>query len=61
MCIEKFCNKVLGKGFYLGYLSKAEELAYLYGEMLLLLEDAITTENKKRLAILVREIAHIVE
>lgn len=61
MCIEKFCNRVPAKGFHLGYLSKAEELAYLYGEMLLILEDDITTENKKRLAILACEMAHIVD
>lgn len=58
--LELFCQKVPETGFWLNYLDKLDELSYLYGEMLSLMEEEPTEENKKKLAIYAREIDRIV-
>ena len=58
--LELFCQQVPETGFWLNYLDKLDELSYLYGEMLSLMEEEPTEENKKKLAIYAREIDRIV-
>lgn len=58
--IEKFCQAVPAGGCWLSYLCDMDELSYLHGEMLLLMEEEPTDRNKKKLAVYAREINRIV-
>lgn len=58
--IEKFCQAVPTGGCWLSYLCDMDELSYLHGEMLLLMEEEPTDRNKKKLAVYAREINRIV-
>lgn len=58
--IEKFCQVVPAAGCWLSYLSEMDELSYLHGEMLSLMEEEPTERNKKKLAVYAREIDRIV-
>ena len=56
--LKQFCQVVPSDGGWLSYLLDAAELEYLHGSMLSIMEEnAITEDNKKRLAIL----AHVIE
>lgn len=58
--IEKFCQAVPAGGCWLSYLCDMDELSYLHGEMLSLMEEEPTDRNKKKLAVYAREINRIV-
>lgn len=58
--IEKYCQTVPAGGFWLSYLCDMDELIYLHGEMLSLMEEELTDRNKKKLAVYAREINRIV-
>lgn len=58
--IEKYCQTVPVGGCWLSYLYDMDELSYLHGEMLSLMEEESTDRNKKKLAIYAREINRIV-
>lgn len=57
--LRKFCQEVPTDGSWLNYLLMADELNYLYGGMISIMEDELTEKNKKRLAVLAREIDRI--
>lgn len=58
--IEKFCQAVPAGGCWLSYLCDMDELSYLHGEMLSLMEEEPTEMNKKKLAVYAQEIDRIV-
>lgn len=58
--IEKYCQTVPAGGCWLSYLCDMDELSYLHGEMLSLMEEEPTDRNKKKLAVYAREINRIV-
>lgn len=58
--IEKYCQTVPASGCWLSYLCDMDELSYLHGEMLSLMEEEATDRNKKKLAVYAREINRIV-
>lgn len=58
--IEKYCQTVPAGGCWLSYLCDMDELIYLHGEMLSLMEEEPTDRNKKKLAVYAREINRIV-
>lgn len=58
--LKKFCQKVPADGFWQSYLCDADELNYLYGAMISLMEEEPTEKNKKKLAVYAREIDKIV-
>lgn len=58
--LNHFCQAVPVDGCWSTYLGVAAELEYLYGSMLSIMEDDITEEKKKRLAVLAYEIDRIV-
>lgn len=58
--IEKFCQAVPAGGCWLSYLCDMDELSYLHGEMLSLMEEEPTEMNKKKLAVYAHEIDRIV-
>lgn len=58
--IEKFCQAVPADGCWLSYLCDMDELSYLHGEMLSLMEEEPTEMNKKKLAVYAQEIDRIV-
>lgn len=59
-CLEKFCQKIAATGTHMSYLADAYELYERYGEMSSILADEVTSENKRKLAILAAEITRIV-
>lgn len=58
--IEKYCQVVPASGCWLSYMCDMDELSYLHGEMLSLMEEEPTDRNKKKLAVYAREINRIV-
>ena len=58
--LEKFCQEAPAGGCWMSYLCDMDELSYLYGEMLSIMEEEPTEENKKKLAVYAREIDRIV-
>lgn len=58
--IEKYCQAVPAGGCWLSYMCDMDELSYLHGEMLSLMEEEPTDRNKKKLAVYAREINRIV-
>lgn len=58
--IEKYCQAVPAGGCWLSYLCDMDELSYLHGEMLSLMEEEPSDRNKKKLAVYAREIDRIV-
>lgn len=58
--VRKFCQEVPLDDCWLDYLLMADELNYLQGSMRSIMEEEPTEENKKRLAVLAREIDRIV-
>ena len=58
--IEKYCQTVPANGCWLSYLCDMDELSYLHGEMLSLMEEEATDRNKKKFAVYARVINRIV-
>lgn len=58
--IEKFCQEVPADGCWLNYLCNMAELSYLHGEMLSLMEEELTEQDKKKMAVYAHEIDRIV-
>lgn len=58
--LEKFCQKIPAEGCWPDYLLQADKLNHLQGDMRSIMKEEHSEDNKKRLAVLAREIDRIV-
>lgn len=59
--LEEFCRSIPTEGMWPSYLCTADELNYLYGEILSIMEEEHSEENKKRVAVYAHEITKIIQ